>query len=347
MDECRQMLRHVFGTKNDLTIPMSGTGSAGMETLMVNLLEPGDRALIVVNGVFGGRMAESARRAGAAVHELRIPWGEVVSVKRLREALTQMGGRAELIALVHAETSTGALQPLEGLRAVADEAGALLALDTVTSLSGCPVDLDRFGVDAAYSGSQKCLSCPPGLAPVSLSDRALSRLRARKSPVQSWYLDLTLIAQYWGNERAYHHTAPTNMVVALHEALRICCEEGLEARFERHRRAGKALQAGLVAMGLKLPVPDAIRLPQLTVVSVPEGVDAASVQRAMLQEHGIEIGGGLGDLKGRAWRIGMMGSGATLANITRCLAAMSGALESEGFMPCGDGAAAAAAAWSA
>ena len=347
MDECRDMLRHVFGTANQLTIPMSGTGSAGMETLMVNLVEPGDRALVVVNGVFGGRIAESARRAGATVQEVPVVWGEVISAERLREEVERFGGTVDVIALVHAETSTGALQPLEGLRAVADEAGALLVLDTVTSLGGTPVNLDDWGIDAAYSGSQKCLSCPPGLAPVSLSSRALSKLNQRKTPVQSWYLDLSLIAQYWGAERAYHHTAPTNMVVALHEALRLCCEEGLSARFARHRRAGAALQAGLEAMGLVLPVDARIRLPQLTVVAVPEGVAAAAVQRRMLSEHGIEIGGGLGNLKGRAWRIGMMGSGATLANITRCLAGLGEALQGVGFSHVGDAEATAKEVWSA
>jgi len=324
MDEVRAMLRAVFETESEHVYCMSGTGSAGMETVMVNLVEPGTRVLVGVCGVFGGRMAEVARRAGADVTEVRGEWGRALTQDAFRMAA--QGRRFDLLCVVHAETSTGVLQPLEPLRELADELGALLVADAVTSLGGVPVKMDARRLDAVYSGTQKCLSCPPGLSPLALSERAAERLRHRTRPVQSWYLDLSLIAQYWGRERAYHHTAPINMIYALHEALRLVLEEG-DARFERHRRASAALAAGLEAMGLELLVPKGERLPPLTAVRVPEGVDDGAVRAALLEKHGIEIGGGLGPLKGRAWRIGLMGAGATKENVTRVLSALSELLE--------------------
>jgi alanine-glyoxylate transaminase / serine-glyoxylate transaminase / serine-pyruvate transaminase len=328
MDEVRDMLRSVFGTQNLCTLPMSGTGSAGMETCIVNLIEPGDRLLIGMNGVFGTRLAEVARRAGADVTAVPCTWGRAVDADQLRQAA---GGKSyKVVCVVHAETSTGVLQPLPPIKALADELGALLLVDCVTSLGGLPVELDRHGVDAAYSGTQKCLSCPPGLSPVSFSARAQASFSSRKSKVQSWYLDLNLIAQYWGQERAYHHTAPINSIYALHEALRLVELEGLPARAERHRKNARALAAGLSALGLELGVPEAERLAPLTLVRVPSSVDEAKVRQFLLSEHGLEIGGGLGDFKGKAWRIGLMGHGSTPRNVMFCLAALADALAAQG-----------------
>ncbi|MCU0671876.1 MAG: alanine--glyoxylate aminotransferase family protein [Myxococcota bacterium] len=341
MDEVRAMLRAVFGTKNTITMPMSGTGSAGMETLFVNLIEPGDRVLVGVHGVFGGRMAEVARRCGAEVVTVSAPWGREIDADAMRAAAK--GQRFDAIAMVHAETSTGVLTPLAPFRALADELGALFLVDAVTSLGGVPIDVDAHGVDAIYSGTQKCLSCPPGLAPVSLSERAMAKLKSRKIRPQSWYLDLELIGSYWGSERAYHHTAPINMLYGIHEALRLALEEGLDARFARHARHAKALAAGLQALGLELPVPEGSRLPPLTLVAIPEGIEDAPVRKALLQRYGIEIGGGLGDFKGRAWRIGLMGSGSTPRNVLLCLGALHGTLAAMGWKAKGDPIAAAIA----
>jgi len=328
LDQTRAMLRTVFGTQNPLTMPMSGTGSFGMETCIVNLVEPGDAVLVGVNGVFGQRLAEVARRAGAEVTLAECPWGRALDPEAVRRAA---GGRAfKLLCVVHAETSTGALTPLEPFRAIADEMGALLLADTVTSLGGIPVDLDRSGVDAAYSGTQKCLSCPPGLSPISLSARAQALLTQRKQPAQSWYADLALISRYWGGERLYHHTAPINMLYGLHEALRLCLEEGLAKRFERHIRLGRALSVGLTALGLELPVPESERLPQLTLVSVPEGIDEARVRKFLLSRYDLEIGAGLGAFKGKALRIGLMGAACTERNVVLCLSALRDALADQG-----------------
>ena len=328
MDETASMLRTVLGTSNRLTLPISGTGSAGMETCLVNLLEPGDKALIGVNGVFGTRMCEVARRCGAEVTAVETVWGQAFTPDQLRAAA--QGGSYKLVAVVHAETSTGALQSLAGLREVADELGALLMTDAVTSTGGVPVELDAHGVDAMYGGTQKCLSAPPGLAPVSFSDRAVEALMARKTPVQSWYLDLSLITKYWGGERAYHHTAPVNSVYALHEALRLALSEGLEARYARHARHGAALAAGLEAMGLTLPVAPDTRMPQLTVVSIPDGVQDKLVRAHLLQHLGLEIGGGLGPMAGKVWRIGLMGHACTERNVTLCLAGLEASLAAQG-----------------
>jgi alanine-glyoxylate transaminase/serine-glyoxylate transaminase/serine-pyruvate transaminase len=309
MDRVREGLRTCFGTKNPMTLAMSGTGSAGMETAIVNLVEPGDRVLVGVCGVFGGRLAEIARRAGAEVTTVDAPWGEIVPLERLHAEIARV--RPHVVALVHAETSTGVHQPVDGIADAVRAHDGLFVLDCVTSLAGMPVEIDAWGVDAAYSGTQKCLSCPPGLSPVTLSDRAVARLGRRTRPVQSWYLDLTMIQKYWGAERAYHHTAPINMVYALAEALAIVEEEGLPARFARHREAHEQLARGLADLGLSFVSAEGHRLPMLNAIGAPAGVDEAAVRRRLLEEHGIEIGGGLGAFAGKAWRIGLMGHGAT------------------------------------
>ncbi len=321
MDAVAAQLRAVFGTRNDLTIPISGTGSAGMETALVNLLEPGEGAIIGVNGVFGQRMASVAERAGARVVLVEAAWGEPVDVARLIEA-HRANPTARLLAVVHAETSTGVMQPLDELGAYLRETDTLYLVDTVTSLAGIPVEVDARGIDVAYSGTQKCLSVPPGLAPITLSERALQRVRSRKVKVQSWYFDLSLISSYWGGERVYHHTAPVNALYGLHEGLRAVLEEGLDERYERHRRLGGRLQAGLLERGLELLVEEPFRLPQLTSVRVPAGVDDRAFRRALLDRYGIEIGGGLGPLVGKIWRIGLMGETCRRENVTLILSAI-------------------------
>jgi len=341
MDEIRSMLKEIFGTRNALTIPISATGSGGMETAIVNLVEPGDRVLVGVNGVFSARMAEVARRAGAQVVEVPSEWGRALDADRLREAAG--GKHCDLFACVHAETSTGVRQDIPPMREVADDLGALLLVDCVTSLGGIPVELDAWEIDAAYSGTQKCLSCPPGLSPVSLSGRAADRLGARKHPVQSWYFDLTLLSSYWGSERAYHHTAPINMLYGLHEALRSALEEGLTRRFQRHETNSHAFWAGIETLGLELAVPVAERLVPLTAIGVPPGVDEARVRRFLLERYSIEIGAGLGPMKGKVWRVGLMGAASTRRNVELCLSALTAALASEGFKAMGDPLAAARA----
>jgi alanine-glyoxylate transaminase/serine-glyoxylate transaminase/serine-pyruvate transaminase len=324
LDETQEMLRRVFGTQNALTLPMSATGSAGMETCFVNLLEPGDHALICRHGVFGGRMAEVARRCGAEVTIVDAPWGQAIDPDAVAKAAKNR--EFKVLAIVHAETSTGVLQDLSPFRSIADSCGALLLVDAVTSLGGVPVDVDRMGIDAVYSGTQKCLSCPPGLSPVSFSERAREVLSTRKTPVQSWYFDLNLVAQYFGGQRVYHHTAPVNMIFALHESLRLVLEEGLQARYARHRQQADALREGLEALGLELLVDESVRLPPLTLVRIPEGVDDRSVRAKLLAQDGLEIGGGLGAFKGSAWRIGLMGASSTPRHVELCLAALQSAL---------------------
>lgn len=328
MDEVRAMTRAAFRTENELTLPMSGTGSAGMETCVVNLVEPGDRVLVGVNGVFGTRLAEVARRAGGEVVEVAGEWGRALSADAFREAA--QGGRFDLLCVVHAETSTGALQPIPPIRAVADELGALLLVDGVTSLGGHELLVDEWGIDAIYSGTQKCLSCPPGLSPVSFSTRARAKIEGRKTPVQSWYLDLTLLMGYWGDDRAYHHTAPIQNIYGLHEALRVCLTEGLEERWNRHARNAARLVDGLARLGLEPRVPADERLTPLTAVSIPDGVDDGRVRAHMLAHFDVEIGGGLGPMKGNTWRIGLMGAGSTKANVALCLAALDSALREQG-----------------
>ncbi|HEY64690.1 MAG TPA: alanine--glyoxylate aminotransferase family protein [Caldilineae bacterium] len=320
MNEIQELLRMVFETTNQLTIPISGTGSAGMEAALCNFIEPGDPILICVNGYFGERMVDMAGRYGAKVHRIDAEWGDVFSASQVEEALRS--SKAKIVAIVHAETSTGALQPLEEIAEVAHKHGALLLVDAVTSLGGLPVAVDRVGIDICYSGSQKCLSCPPGLAPITVSPRAEEALRARRSPVANWYLDLTMVQKYWGAERSYHHTAPINMNYALREALRLVAEEGLEARFERHRRNARMLWEGLEELGLTLHVPESRRLPTLTTVRVPDGVDEAAVRRRLLEEYNIEIAGGLGALKGKIWRIGLMGHSSRPENVLTLLGAL-------------------------
>jgi alanine-glyoxylate transaminase/serine-glyoxylate transaminase/serine-pyruvate transaminase len=329
MEEEKSLLRFVFATANPLTIPISGTGSAGMEACVVNLVEPGDEVIVGVNGVFGTRLAEVAQRCGAVVDRVEAPWGRVIRAEQVETALGK-ARRPKLVALIHAETSTGAWQPLDEVARLAHAHGALLLVDCVTSLGGVAVDVDAREIDAAYSGTQKCLSCPPGLAPITFGPRALEVLHARKTPVQSWYLDLTLLERYWGEERVYHHTAPITMNYALREALRLVAEEGLDARYARHRRNHGALVAGLGAMGLALASEEGHRLPMLNAVAVPEGVDEARVRARLLGEHGIEIGGGLGPMKGRVWRIGLMGESSRQTYVFALLAALEDALRAEG-----------------
>ena len=330
MEEVKDLLRQTFRTRNRLTFPLSATGSAGMEAVLVNLLEPGDHAVICVNGVFGGRMVEIARRAGAEVTVAEVPWGEVIDAALLDKMLEALpaGVTPRLVACVQAETSTGARQPLEDLSRLAHERGALFVVDAVTSLGGTELEVDGWGIDACYSGTQKCLSCPPGLSPVTFGERALERVLSRKHKVQSWYLDVSLLAQYWGADRVYHHTAPITMIYALHEALRVVHEEGLAARFARHRTNHLALVAGLDALGLEMAVAAEHRLPMLNSVLVPAGVDEAGVRKRLLERHGIEIGAGLGPWKGRVWRIGLMGDSSCPANVLVVLAALAEALGS-------------------
>lgn len=324
MDELRRQLRAVFQTANEMTLAVSGTGSAGMETLFVNLVEPGDTVLVCVNGVFGTRMVDVAGRCGAKVETVEVPWGRAFEREQIIEAIERV--EPDLIAIVHAETSTGVHQPVEGLADAVHARGGLLLLDCVTSLAGMPVEIDRWGVDAAYSGTQKCISCPPGLSPVTLSARAVDKLERRRSKVQSWYLDLSMVKNYWGSERAYHHTAPVNMLVALREALAIALEEGLEARFARHLEVHRLLAAGLERLGIRYASQDGHHLPMLNAVHIPEGTGDVPVRRRLLDEYGIEIGGGLGDYKGKAWRIGLMGHSASRRNVTLLLAALADVL---------------------
>ncbi len=330
MEETKRMLRAVFGTTNELTIPISGTGSAGLEATIVNLVEPGDEVVIGVNGVFGTRLTDVAERAGAIVVKAEAPWGQAIPNDTIAAALAKTT-KPRLLVLVHAETSTGVWQPLEDASRMAHERGALFVVDCVTSLGGCPVEIDRVGIDAAYSGTQKCLSCPPGLSPVTFGPRAVERLRARTRKVQSWYLDLTMLEKYWGEERVYHHTAPISMNYALYEALRVALEEGPEARYARHRLNHEALVAGLEALGLTMSVAAGERLWMLNSVRIPAGVDDAAVRKALLDEDGIEIGGGLGPMKGQTWRIGLMGESSRPANVTRLLTAFGRLLPRHGF----------------
>jgi alanine-glyoxylate transaminase/serine-glyoxylate transaminase/serine-pyruvate transaminase len=326
-------LRAVFRTQNPFTIAVSGTGSAGMEAALVNLIEPGDAVIVVVAGVFGARMTDIVGRAGGRLVKLEVPWGQTIDAARIEAAL-KAEGKVKAVALVHAETSTGAQQPIEGLGKLCHDHGALLVVDTVTSLGGVPVDVDAWEADAVYSGTQKCLSCPPGLAPLTLSARALEAVKARKTKVQSWYLDAGMVADYWAEgKRVYHHTAPISMVYALRESLRLVLEEGLEARFARHRRHSAALLAGVAALGCAPQAQEGRRLPSLNCVQVPAGVDEAAVRKHLLAEHSIEIGGGLGPLAGKVWRIGLMGESARQENVLAVLAALEQALAKQGKGP--------------
>ena len=333
MDETKELLRAVFRTQNEETIAVSGTGSAGMEAAVANLIEPGERAVVCINGFFGDRIAEMASRYGAEVTRVEAEWGRIIDAEAVEAALkaADRASGTKLVAIVHAETSTGIRQPLDDMARLAHDHGALLLVDTVTSLGGCEVAVDDWGIDACYSASQKCLSCPPGMAPLTFGPRAADALRSRETKVRSWYLDMTLLDNYWGGKRAYHHTAPITMVYALREGLRLVLEEGLEARFGRHQRHGQALGAGLEAMGLTLHVQEAYRLPLLTTVRIPEGVEDLKLRRALLYEHNIEIGGGLGPLAGKVWRIGLMGVGSSAENVLAVLQALEQELSAQGF----------------
>jgi alanine-glyoxylate transaminase/serine-glyoxylate transaminase/serine-pyruvate transaminase len=328
MDETQNLLRHVFRTENRLTMAVSGTGSAGMEAVVVNLIEPGDPMLVCVNGVFGGRMVDVAERAGAKVTSIERPYGEVFDPEEVRAAIRK--DRPKVVGIVQAETSTGAWQPIEEIAQIAREEGALIAVDAVTSLGGIPVEVDAWGIDAIYSGTQKCLSCPPGLAPVSFSAQAADIIANRKTKVQSWYLDMQMIQRYWGSDRFYHHTAPISMNYALREALALVVEEGLEARHARHLKNHRALKAGLAAMGLSYLTAEGHILPQLNCVRIPDGIDDLAVRKRLVAEWGIEIGGGLGPFKGQAWRIGLMGHGSRPVNVTLVLAALETCLRDLG-----------------
>jgi alanine-glyoxylate transaminase/serine-glyoxylate transaminase/serine-pyruvate transaminase len=340
MNDTQELLRKTFRTANRLTFPVSGTGSAGMETCVVNLIEPGERMVVCIDGVFGQRMKDVAERAGAVVTAIEKPWGDVFDLTELRDVLQKV--RPKVLGIVHAETSTGAWQPAEELGKLCHEFNTLLLLDTVTSLGGVPVDVDGWGVDGVYSGTQKCLSCPPGLAPVSFSARAVDAINRRKSKVQSWYLDMTMVQRYWDEERFYHHTAPISMIYALREALRLVHEEGLESRWARHMRNHKALKAGLAALGIKYAAREGHQLPTLNAVLIPEKADDLTTRKRLLAEFGIEIGGGLGDFKGKAWRVGLMGYSSRPNNVLLFLAALEQSLAAQGVpVPRGAGVAAA------
>ena len=328
MDELKELLRFAMQTRNALTVPISAPGSAGMEAAFVNLVEPGDTVVVCQNGVFGGRMRENVVRIGATPVMVNDAFGTPVDLDKVEAALKANPG-AKALAFVHAETSTGVESDAEALCRLARDHGALSIVDAVTSLGGIPLRTDAWGADAVYSGSQKCLSAPPGLSPLSFSEKAVATLKARKTPVQSWFLDLSLVMGYWqgSGARAYHHTAPINMLYALHEALLILQEEGLDAAFARHRENHLRLKAGLEAIGLELLVAEKSRLPQLNAVKVPDGVDEAVVRKRLLNDFGIEIGAGLGELAGRIWRIGLMGAGSTPQSVDRVLEALAVCLD--------------------
>lgn len=328
MDRVQEDLRGLFRTQNRFTLPISGTGSAGMEACFVNLVEPGDRVVVAICGVFGERMRELALRQGADVVEVRADYGASLDTEAVVRAIR--GGPTRAVAFVHAETSTGVLQPPREILAAAKAHGALTIVDCVTSLGGVDVSVDAWGVDAAYSGTQKCLSVPPGLAPLTFSDAAMARAKQRKQRSPSWYLDVNLLGAYWGGDRVYHHTAPVSMVYALAAGLDEVAEEGLEERQARHRSAAQALYRGLEPLGLVCLVPPAVRLPMITSIRVPDGVDEAAVRRHLLGQHRIEIGGGLGSLKGRIWRVGLLGSGARQGSVLRVLAGLGDALSAQG-----------------
>ena len=323
VEEVKERLRRLFGSENAMTLPLSATGSAGMEACFVNLLEPGDSVVVGVNGVFGGRMCEVAHRAGANVHRVEAEWGTALDEDAMCEAIERHGPR--VVAFVHAETSTGVCQPVETIARAARDAGAFVLLDCVTSLGGLPLAIDAWGIDAVYSGTQKCLSCPPGLSPVSFSERAVERVASRHSPVQSWYLDVSLLAGYYGSERVYHHTAPISAIYALAEGLRIVEEEGMAAREKRHREASARLLDGLSHLGFSALVDERHRLPQLNTVTLPDAVleeGEAALRSRLLRNYGIEVGGGLGALAGKIWRIGLMGENARPEIVDRLLDAL-------------------------
>ena len=327
MDEIKTLLQFAFQTSNELTIPVSAPGSAGMETCFVNLVEPGDKVVVCQNGVFGTRMADNVRRLGGEVVIVEDDWGRAVDAQKLEDALKE-NPETKIVAFVHAETSTGVCSDAKSLCQIAASHGCLSIVDCVTSLAGCEVNLDDWGADAAYSGTQKCLSCAPGLSPISFSSRAVEAIKSRKSPVSSWFLDLNLVMGYWGQgqTRAYHHTAPVNALYGLHEALVILEEEGLSASWDRHTRNHLALKAGTEALGLSFIVPEDERLPQLNAITIPDGVDEATIRRELLDQFNLEIGAGLGALAGKVWRIGLMGYASNPKNVLLCVTALESVL---------------------
>ena len=326
MEEVKTLLQYAFQTANAVTLPISAPGSAGMEACLANLIEPGDKVAVCRNGVFGGRMGDIVERLGGIPLWVDNAFGEAVDPDRLADVLKKTRD-VRLVAFVHAETSTGVLSDARAIAEVAHRFGALVLADTVTAIGGVPLYVDKWELDVAYAGTQKCLSCPPGLAPLTLNERALQRIRERREKPRTWFLDLNLLLGYWGTgKRVYHHTAPVNLLYGLHEALRMLHEEGLENAWQRHRRIHEALVVGLEALGLGLLVSKDIRLPQLNSVSIPAGVDDAHVRSRLLEDWGIEIGGGLGELTGRIWRIGLMGQGSNVRNVTLCLDALKSSL---------------------
>ena len=329
MNNLQEMLRKVFKTENELTMAISATGSAGMETTVVNLIEPGDKMLVCINGVFGMRMADVAERAGAEVFTVERPWGEVFTPEDLRPIIE--AEKPKVVGIVMAEMSTGAYQPLPEISELVHANDGLLLVDAVTSLGGMNVEVDKWGIDVIYSGSQKCLSCPPGLAPISFSPSAVEVLNNRKTKVRSWYLDLSMLSNYWSEDRVYHHTAPINMTYALYEALRVILEEGLDNCFERHRKNHLALKAGLEALGFEYSADPHHQLPMLNAVKIPDGVEDAVIRNGLLNRFGIEIGGGLGAFKGKVWRIGIMGHAARQNNVLTFLAALEQLLDEHDF----------------
>ena len=322
MEELKTLLRYAFQTENELTFPVSAPGSVGMETCFVNLLEPGDKAVVCVNGVFGGRMVENVKRCGATPIIVQNAWGEAVDPNKLEDALKLIPG-VKVVAFVHAETSTGVQSDAKTLAGLARKYGALSIVDAVTSLGGTPLKVDEWGLDAIYSGSQKCLSCTPGLSPISFSPRAVDVVKNRKTPCQSWFMDLNLVLGYWSAaKRTYHHTAPINALYGLHESLIALQEEGLENAWARHQRNHEKLKTGLAPLGISFFVDEAYRLPQLNTVRIPEGVDDAATRRRLLDTYSLEIGAGLGDLAGKVWRIGLMGYASREENVQRCIQAL-------------------------
>lgn len=322
MDHVKAMLQATLFTQNHLTFVVSAPGSAGMETSLVNLLEPGDECIVCINGVFGGRLADIAGRCGALVHTVNTEWGKITEPDQVKAALTKCS-KPKLVALVHAETSTGALQPIREISELVHAAGALLVVDAVTSFAGVRLHMDEWGIDALYSGSQKCLSAPPGLSPVSFSDAAIKVLDSRKTKVQSWFLDLSMVKNYWeGSRRAYHHTAPVSAIYAMHEALALVVEEGIENRWDRHRAVHLHLKSQLEELGFRFVVEEDYRLPNLNAVYVPDGVDEAVLRSRLLQEYNIEVGGGLGAFAGKIWRIGIMGESCTMNHVNMLTGAL-------------------------
>ncbi len=330
LNQLQELLRRTFRTRNPVTFPIPGTGSAGMEASLVNFLEPGDEAAVVVGGVFAGRMCEMIERWGVKLTRVDVPWGEVPDPDQVRAVLG--GKKLKVLGVVHSETSTGVCQPIAPMRKIADETGALLVVDTVSSLGGLPLEVDQWGIDVCYSGSQKCLACPPGLAPITFGERAAEVLHKRRTPVHSWYLDLSMVEKYWSAERRYHHTPPVNMLFGLHEALRIIQQEGMEASWARHKACHLAFVSGIEALGMKMFVEDpAARAWTVNTIRIPEGIDDAKVRGRLLERFNIDIAGGLADLKGKIWRVGLMGLTATPGLVLLLLGALESVLGESGY----------------